>query len=108
MNLDDEELHELSLSREWVAGRPFHRAVGCPECQHKGYRGRCGIHELLVVSEPLRVKCTAGADASVLKKVAIAEGMKTLRDDGLAKVLDGVTSVDEVLRVTSEDAIVLD
>jgi general secretion pathway protein E len=104
----DEELHELSLSREWVAGRPFHRAVGCPECQHKGYRGRCGIHELLVVSEPLRVKCTAGADASVLKKVAIAEGMKTLRDDGLAKVLEGVTSVDEVLRVTSEDAIVLD
>jgi len=104
----DEELHELSLSRAWVAGRPFHRAVGCPECQNKGYRGRCGIHELLIVSEGLRTKCTAGADASELKKIAIADGMKTLRDDGLVKVLQGVTSVDEVLRVTSEDAIVLD
>ncbi len=104
----DEELHELGLDRSWLAGRSFHRAVGCAECSQKGYRGRCGIHELLIVSEPLRQKCTAGADASQLKKIAIAEGMKTLRDDGLLKVLDGVTSVDEVLRVTSEDAIVLD
>ena len=104
----DEELHELGLHRSFLQGRQFHRAVGCPECSNKGYSGRCGIHELLIVSEPLRQKCTSGADASQLKKIAIAEGMKTLRDDGLLKVLEGVTSVEEILRVTSEDAIVLD
>jgi len=104
----DEELHELGLHRSFLQGRKFHRATGCPECSNKGYSGRCGIHELLIVSEPLRQKCTSGADASQLKKIAIAEGMKTLRDDGLLKVLEGVTSVEEILRVTSEDAIVLD
>ncbi len=104
----DEELHELGLDRAFLQGRKFHRAVGCPECSNKGYSGRSGIHELLIVSENLRNKCTAGADASILKKVAVSEGMKTLRDDGLLKVLAGVTSVEEILRVTSEDAIVLD
>ena len=104
----DEELHELGLDRVFLNGRKFHRAAGCPECSNKGYTGRCGIHELLIVSEPLRQKCTSGADASELKKIAVAEGMKTLRDDGLLKVLDGITSVEEILRVTSEDAIVLD
>jgi general secretion pathway protein E len=104
----DEELHELGLDRSFLQGRPFHRAVGCPECSSKGYSGRCGIHELLIVSEPLRQKCTSGADSSELKKIAVAEGMKTLRDDGLNKVLEGTTSVEEILRVTSEDAIVLD
>jgi type II secretory ATPase GspE/PulE/Tfp pilus assembly ATPase PilB-like protein len=104
----DEELHELGLDRSFLDGRPFYRAVGCSECSNKGYSGRCGIHELLIVSEPLRQKCTSGADASELKKIAVAEGMKTLRDDGILKVLDGVTSIEEILRVTSEDAIVLD
>ena len=104
----DEELHELGLPRSFLQGRQFHRAVGCAECSQKGYSGRCGIHELLIVSERLRQKCTSGSDASELKKLAVAEGMKTLRDDGLLKVLDGVTSVEEILRVTSEDAIVLD
>ncbi len=103
-----EELKELGLTRDFLQGRPFHRAVGCEECGQKGYSGRCGIHELLVVTEALRNKCTSGADATQLKTVAISDGMKTLRDDGLLKVLEGTTSVDEVLRVTSEDAISLD
>jgi general secretion pathway protein E len=67
-----------------------------------------GIYELLVVSERVRALVTSGADAGVIKKQAVAEGMATLRDDGIRKALMGHTSLDEVMRVTQDDVVELD
>jgi general secretion pathway protein E len=103
----DGEFRQVGLDPSQVSGT-IYRAVGCPECNHKGYRGRMGIYELLVVSDHMRAMVTEGADAGAIKRAAIASGMKTLRDDGLRKALAGHTSLDEVLRVTQEDHIELD
>jgi len=77
-----------------------HRAAGCEQCAHTGYRGRVGIFELMELDEEIRKKILANADASELAKSARAHGMKTLAEDGWEKVRAGVTSPEEVLRVT--------
>ena len=81
----------------------FYRGCGCEECLFTGYRGRTGIYEILVVHEILRPLIIERAPASTIKQHACAGGMRTLRDDGWAKVLAGVTTVEEVTRVTQED-----
>ncbi|MCK6502853.1 type II secretion system ATPase GspE [Myxococcota bacterium] len=103
----DEELHDVGLDGRTFDGQLW-RAVGCSECNQKGYRGRMGIYELLVVSERIRALVTSGADAGVIKKQAVTEGMATLRDDGIRKALMGHTSLDEVMRVTQDDVVELD
>jgi type IV pilus assembly protein PilB len=75
------------------------RAVGCRRCGGTGYRGRTGLHEVLPVTEEISRLCVAGATSDVIKRAAIAEGMMTLRDDGLEKARLGITSVEEVARV---------
>lgn len=76
-------------------------AVGCAHCQNTGYKGRVGIYELVEVSESLREKVTSQASIAVLKEQALKEGYRDLRMDGLIKAWLGITSVDEVYRVTS-------
>jgi general secretion pathway protein E len=73
---------------------------GCDSCRSTGYSGRRGIFELLMVSDAVRRKVNAQATAGEIKTVAVECGMQTLRDDGVRKVLAGITTVDEVLRVT--------
>jgi len=80
------------------------RAVGCEHCRRTGYDGRCGIHELLVLDDSMRRGILDGLDASALNAKATASGMHTLYEDGLRKVADGVTSLDELLRVTQDHA----
>ena len=75
-------------------------AVGCPRCRHLGYRGRLGLFEVMPVSDEIRALIVQRAPANEIARVAIAEGMRTLRDDGLAKVRAGMTSLAEVARVT--------
>jgi type II secretory ATPase GspE/PulE/Tfp pilus assembly ATPase PilB-like protein len=77
-----------------------YRAAGCEHCAHTGYRGRVGIFELMELDEELRRKILANADASELAQSAQARGMKTLAQDGWEKVREGVTSPEEVMRVT--------
>jgi general secretion pathway protein E len=77
--------------------------VGCEHCRQTGYNGRSGIHELLVIDDPMRRSIIAGHDAAALHHQATGAGMFTLYEDGLRKVAEGVTSLDELLRVT-EDA----
>ena len=96
----DTELEELALTRKDVPGTVY-RAVGCEECHGLGYRGRAGIYEFLRASEDVKTLVQAHADAGKIKRQAIVDGMKTLRDDGVDKVLAGVTTFEEVLRVTS-------
>ena len=72
---------------------------GCEQCKGTGYRGRTGVHELLVLSDEIRDKILHRAPSHELRNLAIANGMKTLQMDAVQKILMGVTSVDEVLRV---------
>ncbi len=81
----------------------FYRGRGCEECRFTGYKGRSGIYEILVMAENLRPLILNRTSSSTLKQAAITNGMNTLRDDGWAKVRAGVTTVEEVARVTQED-----
>jgi general secretion pathway protein E/type IV pilus assembly protein PilB len=77
-----------------------YRAVGCRECRNVGYSGRLGIFELLVTTEKVRQLSHDRSSTWVINQAALDEGMRTLREDGWLKVLDGRTSVEEVVRVT--------
>jgi general secretion pathway protein E len=82
----------------------LYRPKGCEECNHKGYSGRSGIYELLVIEDPIRALVVAGEPTGIIRNAAIQRGLKTLRDDGIRKALEGITSLDEVRRVTQEDS----
>ncbi len=99
----DLELADLGLSRDDVPGEVY-RPVGCEDCKDRGYKGRIGIYEFLESSEEIGALILANADSGTVKRKAIELGMTTLRDDGVQKVLAGLTSFEELLRVTSEDA----
>ncbi len=95
---------EESLSRigyPFEPGNPpkLYRAVGCKKCGGIGYKGRMGIHEVLTVSESIERLAVENASTDDIKRVAIEEGMKTLRDDGFEKVGMGMTSIEEIMRV---------
>jgi len=77
------------------------RGAGCEACRRTGYRGRVGIHELLVMSDALRTAVRQGADSSEFRRIATSEGMRTLREEGERLVAGGITSHEEILRVVS-------
>ena len=81
----------------------LYRGRGCEDCRFTGYRGRTGIYEILVLHEYLRPLIIERASSTTLKQAAVSHGMKTLREDGWAKVRAGITTVEEVSRVTQED-----
>ncbi|KPK43732.1 MAG: type II secretion system protein GspE [Nitrospira bacterium SM23_35] len=81
----------------------LYRGIGCEHCKNKGYMGRTGIFELLVIDNEIRPMITDKIDSQSIKNYAISRGMKTLRMDGLEKVLQGITTLEEVLRVTQKD-----
>jgi general secretion pathway protein E len=99
-----EELAEIGVR----ANGPItiHRAVGCATCHHTGYRGRLGIFEMMIVDDDVRSLATQNTDAKTIKKRAMANGMKTLRVDGARKVVEGITSIEEVLRATEDEGVV--
>ena len=99
-----ELLQTTGLSRFHTPGQPLYKAVGCADCRNSGYLGRSGIHELLVLDEPMRRAIVAGKDASTLNALAAESGMLSLYQDGLRKVVAGVTSLDELLRVTQDQS----
>jgi general secretion pathway protein E len=80
-----------------------HTGPGCAACRGTGYRGRTGIHELLLVDDPVRALVMARADAAAIRRHATGAGMATLRQDGFAKARAGATTVAEVMRVTQDD-----
>jgi general secretion pathway protein E len=84
----------------------FYRAVGCEHCDNKGFTGRRGIYELMVVDDKEGGLNLANADAQTIKRAAQEAGMDTMRDDGARKVLMGMTTVDEVVAATQEDIVV--
>jgi type II secretory ATPase GspE/PulE/Tfp pilus assembly ATPase PilB-like protein len=78
-----------------------YRERGCERCRGTGYKGRMGIHELLVMSDPIRELIVAQPSINELRAAAMRGGTQTLQTDGLLKVCKGVTSVNEILRVTT-------
>jgi len=79
----------------------LYKGAGCRICNNTGYKGRLGIYEILLMNEELRTLTVENASADKLRRAAINAGMKTLRQDGFIKVLQGLTSVEEVMRVTA-------
>jgi len=96
---DDFELARLNISAEEASKIKFFRGKGCDNCSYTGYKGRIGVYELMVMSEPIRQKIMQCAPASEIRLTAIKQGMVSLRQDGLNKVRQGLTTVDEVGRV---------
>jgi type IV pilus assembly protein PilB len=76
------------------------KGAGCDKCNTTGYKGRVGLYEVMEISEELRELILVGASALELKRKAIEEGMITLRRSGLSKVMEGVTTIEEVVRET--------
>jgi type II secretory ATPase GspE/PulE/Tfp pilus assembly ATPase PilB-like protein len=84
-------------------GGEFFIGAGCDKCFQTGYRGRTGIYELLLINEEIQDMIYRRETAGTIKKIALDMGMQTLRMDGARKVLAGITTVSEVLRVTQAD-----
>jgi general secretion pathway protein E len=80
--------------------------VGCTACNQTGYRGRLGIFEFMLVDDDIRGMVTGNVDSKTIKAKAVSKGMASLRADGARKVLQGVTSVAEVLRATEDEGAV--
>jgi len=91
------------LTEGWKIAKPTrtYRPVGCPECRQTGYRGRTGLYELLSITQPFSRLIKRETDIHALQLQSIKDGMKPLRIAGALKILEGVTTVDEVLKVTS-------
>ena len=88
-----------------AAGAPvtLYRARGCAACQNTGYQGRTGIYELLLVSDAVRSLVLKNVDSPTIRRCAVEEGMDTLRDDGIRKVFEGHTTLEEVLAATQDE-----
>ncbi len=102
---DGEILDEVwvSLSEGWDIPKPkiIYRPVGCPECRQTGYRGRTGLYELLTITQTFSKMIKAETDIHQLKQQSISDGMKPLRLAGALKIIEGVTTAEEVLKVTA-------
>ncbi|RYD04344.1 hypothetical protein N752_13300 [Desulforamulus aquiferis] len=83
----------------WEKSVTLYHPRGCMRCSNTGYRGRVGVYELLFISENIQRLALQKASTKDIKKVAVAEGMITLREDGLDKAKQGITSLEEVMRV---------
>ncbi|MGN0866214.1 MAG: GspE/PulE family protein [Oligosphaeraceae bacterium] len=96
------EREGLGITQEFVQEHTFMEPVGCPEC-NKGYRGRMGIYEIFLLDNSIETLIYQRADSGVIKRRAKELGMRDLRDDGLRKASMGITSINEVLRLTVSD-----
>ena len=97
---DDETLERISLTRDQIGGRPFYFGRGCKVCNGTGYKGRKAVVEYLRISNPLRELINTRAPTLILREKARELGMRTMREHGIQSILDGYTTVDEVLRYT--------
>ncbi|MFH0908548.1 MAG: type II secretion system ATPase GspE [bacterium] len=93
-------LDQLALTTDSVAGRSLYYGAGCLQCNETGYRGRRGIYEYLRVTDPIRDLVNQRKPTIVIRDKAVEMGMRTLRDDGIRCILDGYTTVEEVLKYT--------
>ncbi|MGH7885932.1 MAG: type II secretion system ATPase GspE [Thermodesulfobacteriota bacterium] len=101
----DEELRRIGIKRIDIPGETLYKPKGCPRCVDTGFSGRIAIFEILLMDDEIRHLTLTTADSSTVKKKAVERGLVTLRMDGADKVLRGITSIEEVLRVTEEESV---
>jgi len=99
---DEESLNSIGITQDMLANRTIYRNKGCSSCQQTGYKGREGIFELMVIDDEMQSLILKTSDANAIKKLAVEHGMLTLRRDGARKVLEGITTIEEVFRVTEQ------
>jgi len=97
-----QEASEFGISKDKIKDMKFYKGGGCPECNDSGYKGRTGLYELLIVDDTIRELVVKRESLSVIRNAASKAGMKTLRENGLKKVMEGITTIEEVLRETKE------
>jgi len=97
---DEESLFNLGLDKSALESNTFYRKKGCNFCMHTGFRGRTGIFEILVVDDEFKKLVLKTSDANQLNEQALKQGMITLQKDGILKAMKGITTIEEVLRVT--------
>jgi type IV pilus assembly protein PilB len=102
-NPEEDNLLKIGLSLKQAKDMKFYRGEGCGKCGKTGYKGRTGIYEMLIFSRRIKELISTKANESVVRQVAIAQGMKTLAQAGMEKILSGETTVDEVIRVIQTD-----
>ncbi|HNX52785.1 MAG TPA: ATPase, T2SS/T4P/T4SS family [Pontiellaceae bacterium] len=102
VDLPEKTLRTNHLDPDMFKDVTFFNAKGCPKCSGLGYKGRGALMEILLLNDEIKAKILETAEASALREVAVRNGMKTLRETGLSRVRDGLTTIDEVLRVTTE------
>jgi type II secretory ATPase GspE/PulE/Tfp pilus assembly ATPase PilB-like protein len=102
-DIDRTYLESIGFPLERLNEGTVYEAVGCEECRGTGFMGRTGIYEILQITDAIRPLIVTRESSNVIKNMALRQGMHTLRDDGWAKVLEGVSTVEEVLRVSEED-----
>jgi general secretion pathway protein E len=100
----DKLLREIESESQVPSGTTFYRGTGCDKCMQIGYWGRTGIYELLKVDDTVRELLLQNKDATTIKKAAVQRGMRSLRAAGLDKALQGITTLEEVMRVTQEES----
>ncbi len=98
---DDEILMEFGQESDRLRGSTFYFGKGCPTCHHTGHKGRTAIFEILIVDEKIRKAILDGKSSGDLREIALRGGMQTLRESGIQAVLEGRTTIEEVLRETS-------
>jgi type IV pilus assembly protein PilB len=96
-----QKLSETVLAEHGLSGAEPYEPVGCSRCGGSGYRGRVGLYEVMSVSEPIRALILERASVDRMVAIAQDEGMRRLRDDGLYKVREGITSIAEIERITN-------
>jgi general secretion pathway protein E len=97
------QLNTLGVTREQARAGNIHRAIGCNQCNQKGYIGRTTISELMVVNDEIRSLVMQRKDGNTVRKAAVNNGMKTFRDHGIQKVLSGITTIEELVSNTQLD-----
>jgi len=99
---DEESLKSIGITPEMSAGKEIFRGKGCPVCLDTGYLGRTGIFELMLLDDSIKNLILKTSDANAIRRRAMEQGMVSLRQDGARKVLDGMTTIEEVFRVTQK------
>jgi general secretion pathway protein E len=99
---DPEAIKKLGLSDEEMAGKMVYRGKGCVKCHYTGFKGRCGIFELLLMNQAMKHLVLNTANSNDIKEQGVKHGMITLRRDGADKVMNGITTIEEVFRVSQE------
>ncbi len=99
---DEESLQNIGITPEMYGGKKIYRGKGCQDCLNTGYRGRTGIFELMILNDSIKNLILKTSDSSSIKHKAVEHEMTTLRQDGALKVLNGITTIEEVLRITQK------